>query len=304
MSIQVNKFPLVSIIVATYRRDDSLKFAIQSLMNQSYKNIEVIIIDDNADNYWNKKVENVYNEFKSDKRLRYIKNDGNLGSAKTRNVGIYSSKGEYVSFLDDDDIYLPKKIENQVNKMIKMNADYSITNLTLYYENEEAVVEVRNRDFLIDCDPKDLLKLHLMYHLTGTDTMMFKRDYLVKIGGFDPIDVGDEFYLMHKAILANGKFLYIPESNVNAYIHRGEGGLSSGKGKIDGENKLFRFKEDYFDILSKKDVKFIKMRHYAVLAFAYYRLNMKSTFIKYALISFIQSPMQCLDLFISRNKVK
>ena len=304
MSIQVNKFPLVSIIVATYRRDDSLKFAIQSLMNQSYKNIEVIIIDDNADNYWNKKVENVYNEFKSDKRLRYIKNDGNLGSAKTRNVGIYSSKGEYVSFLDDDDIYLPKKIENQVNKMIKMNADYSITNLTLYYENEEAVVEVRNRDFLIDCDPKDLLKLHLMYHLTGTDTMMFKRDYLVKIGGFDPIDVGDEFYLMHKAILANGKFLYIPESNVNAYIHRGVGGLSSGKGKIDGENKLFRFKEDYFDILSKKDVKFIKMRHYAVLAFAYYRLNMKSTFIKYALISFIQSPMQCLDLFISRNKVK
>ena len=303
MEILYNNFPLVTIVVATYRRINSLQKAIDSLLSQTYKNIEIIVVDDNADDYWNGEVQNVIDLYKDEEKIKYIKNELNLGSANTRNVGINNSNGEYITFLDDDDIYLPKKVENQVLEMIKFNSDYSITDLNLYYENDDKnIIEHRTRPFLKNGDLSNLLRNHIMYHMTGTDTMMFKKSYLNKIGGFDPIDVGDEYYLMHKAILENGKFLYIPKCYIKAFVHKGEGGLSSGEGKILGENKLYLFKKKYFGILTRKEIKYVRMRHYAVLSFAYLRINKYGLFILNSFKSFISYPSQCLHLFIDRTR--
>lgn len=269
------RIPLVSIIVPTYRRTSELRSALCSLRNLLYENFEVIIVDDNDDGEWNRVVKKIVDDFIDENAkipVAYLENHPNLGSARTRNVGINSAKGEYVCFLDDDDIYLPSRINNQVFAMEENDADYSLTNLALYSE-ENKLIETRNRIYIKETTKERLLEYHMKYHMTGTDTMMFKREYLNRIGAFDAIDIGDEFYLMQKAIENDGKFLYVPVCDVKAYVHTGEGGLSSGKGKIRGENQLYEYKKKYFPQLDKKTVRYIKMRHYMVLAYAHFRMH-------------------------------
>ena len=295
---KLQKKPLVSIIIATYRRKESLYKSIASAINQTYTNLEVIVVDDNANDEWNKSVENTIKSFNLE-TIKYIKNNVNLGSAQTRNRGITASKGRYITFLDDDDIYLPNKVENQINHMITQNSDFCLTDLELLSENNK-LIEKRSRYFIKSTQKEDLLRYHLMYHLTGTDTLMFKREYLLNIGMFTPIDVGDEFYLMHKAILGEGRFSYLPVCDVKAYVHSSEGGLSSGQSKIKGENDLYEFKKQYFNYLDKKSIKYINMRHYAVLAFAEIRRKNYFLFFNYAVKSFFHSPSSCLLLLINR----
>lgn len=295
---------MVSVIVATYRRESELKKALVSLARQTYKEIEIILVDDNCDEKWNEVVSQIVEAFKEanpDVTLLYIANTQNLGSARTRNVGINAASGQYVTFLDDDDLYLPQKVEKQVAFMEQSNCDYSITDLNLYSENDR-LIDTRVRSYIQDTSPEALNRYHLMYHLTGTDTLMFTKKYLDEIGGFPPIDVGDEFYLMHRAILGNGKFGYLPGCDVKAYVHSGKNsGVSSGEGKIRGENELYEYKKQYFGRLNKESVRYIKMRHHAVLTFANIRIKKYIPTVKHCLYSFFACPMEFIKLLLERK---
>lgn len=289
--------PLVSIIIATYRRDKSLENALKSLVSQTYNNIEIIVVDDNSDSIWNEKVRKIITEI--DHPIKYIQNEENKGSAETRNIGINVSQGEYITFLDDDDIYLKNKIKNQVEHMIIEKSDFCITDLELLSESNKRI-EIRRREYIEETDNNSLLKYHLMHHMTGTDTMMFKREYLLKIGCFPKIDIGDEFYLMLRAIEEGGKFSYLPESNVKAYVHINTDGLSSGDSKINGANELHKFKTKFFHKLDKKSIRYIKMRHHAVIAFAEIRRKNYISFLVNSIKSVFCSPLECFKLLLDR----
>ncbi len=294
----MNKDSLVSVVVATYKREDTLKKALDSIANQTYNDIEIIVVDDNGNEEWNAKVTSIIKNFcckYPNIAIKTITNNPNQGSAKTRNIGIENSSGKFVTFLDDDDQYLPEKIEKQVAFMQEGNFDYTITDLELYNEKDK-LVDSRVRSYIKETTSKALLTYHLKYHLTGTDTMMFKKDYIISIGMFAPIDVGDEYYLIQRAIDGGGKFGYLPTCDVKAYIHTGEGGVSSGQGKIDGENVLFEYKKQYFYKLSRKDKRYIKMRHYAVRAFAYKRMGKFFNFIIEGFKAVFTAPFQCVKL--------
>lgn len=296
--------PLVSIIVPTYRRETELVRALNSIASLNYLNYEVIVVDDNADDIWNHKVGAIIKKFSDinkEIRIKYYANHPNQGSAKTRNIGIEMSEGAYVCFLDDDDIYLPDRIVNQLNLMLENNADYSITDLALYNENDK-LVEFRKRDYIKETTSENLFQYHLMYHMTGTDTLMFKKEYLTKIGGFDPINVGDEFYLMSKAILGKGKFLYVPKCDVKAYVHSAGGGLSSGSAKIDGENRLYDYKKKYFGNLSKDTRKYIEMRHHLVLGLAYAKEKKWCKVLKEGFEAVLADYKSCFLLVMNRKK--
>ena len=296
----------VSVIVATYKREKELKEALLSLCVQDFTDFEIVLVDDNGQEEWNNKVNEIVKSVQSeypDVKLQYIVNSPNQGSAKTRNIGIEKANGEYVTFLDDDDIYLPSKITNQVTFMQENNLDYSITDLDLFNQ-EEKLVDKRTRSYIKETSTEALRVYHLKYHITGTDTMMFKKAYLDKIGGFAPIDVGDEFYLMQRAIEGEGKFGYLPKCDVKAYIHTGENtGVSSGQGKINGENALYEYKKSFFDKLSKRDVRYIKMRHHAVLAFANVRMKKYFRFLILGIKSFLCSPIQSVILILKKNGI-
>lgn len=104
----------VSVVVATYKREHDLKRALESLALQNYSDMEIILVDDNGNAEWNRKVANIVDVFHNnfpEISLNYIINNPNQGSAKTRNIGIDAANGKYVTFLDDDDEYLPDKIK-------------------------------------------------------------------------------------------------------------------------------------------------------------------------------------------------
>ena len=295
--------PMVSVVVATYRQEQSLDAALESLMNQTYPNYEIVLVDDNAKPEWNKKVHAIVEKFQTeypDTEITYIENQQNQGSARTRNIGIKKAKGDYITFLDDDDVYLTEKIEHQVTNMIQEEADYSITDLYLYSEKGK-LIDRRIHSYVKETDVRSLTEYHLMHHMTGTDSMMFRKDYIMRIGCFDEIDLGDEFYLMQKAISGDGKFCYIPGCYIKAVVHTGEAGLSSGQNKIDCEMRLYEFKKGYFDRIDRKSRRYIRMRHYAVLAFAELRRRSYLAFFKNAICAALSSPVGCVKLLAARR---
>ena len=290
----------VSVVVATYKREEDLRRALESLAAQTWQDMEIVLVDDNADEAWNARVAEIVAQFRTvypQVEMKFIVNNPNQGSAKTRNIGIWAAEGKYITFLDDDDVYLPEKVSRQAAFMEAEGCDYSITDLMLYNEADR-LIDKRIRGYIEDTSSESLQRYHLKYHLTGTDTMMFTREYLTGIGGFDAIDVGDEYYLMQRAISGGGKFGYLPGCDVKAYVHTGEGGLSSGDGKIKGENALYEYKKGFFDKVDTRTRRYIRMRHYAVLAFAELRRKRLVPFAVNALKSFVSAPVACVKLFL------
>ncbi|MCU7497217.1 MAG: glycosyltransferase, partial [Ignavibacteria bacterium] len=101
--------PLVSVIIPTYNRPQYLRQSIQSVLNQTYTNLEVLIINDAGCD-----VKSIVDEI-GDKRVSYICHENNKGLAAARNTGIRNAKGKYIAYLDDDDIYYPHHISTLVN---------------------------------------------------------------------------------------------------------------------------------------------------------------------------------------------
>lgn len=113
--------PLVSVIVPTYNRKWLLPRTINSLLTESYKNIEVIVVNDAG--------EDIFDALKDfhDPRISYYKNEKNLGLAGSRNVGLKKSHGDYICLLDDDDIHLQYTLEFRMYMMKKLNAEIVYT---------------------------------------------------------------------------------------------------------------------------------------------------------------------------------
>lgn len=110
----------VSVVIPTYKRSNMLNRAIESVLKQTYKNIEIIVIDDNnPDTEYRKKTSLEMEKYKDNPNIKYIKHNRNKNGSVARNTGIYHSTGELITFLDDDDWYHPEKIEKQVEFLVK-----------------------------------------------------------------------------------------------------------------------------------------------------------------------------------------
>lgn len=110
---------LVSVIIPTYKRAIYLSRAINSVLNQTYTNVEVIVVDDNdPKSEWRTKTEVIMEQYKNDTRVNYICHKKNMNGSVARNTGIYNSNGEVICFLDDDDVYLPMKIIKQLTYLL------------------------------------------------------------------------------------------------------------------------------------------------------------------------------------------
>lgn len=114
---------LVSIIMPSWNTEKYIGYSIQSVINQTYTKWELIIVDDcSTDN-----TDKVIHAFLPDSRIRYFKNKKNTGAAISRNKGLQLAKGQWVAFLDSDDIWLPTKLEKQIGFMITNGYVFSFT---------------------------------------------------------------------------------------------------------------------------------------------------------------------------------
>lgn len=101
--------PLISVIIPTYNRCRLLKFTIESILSQTYDDIELLIIDDGSDDPTNEMIESLH-----DSRIRYFNIGRTKDIAKVRNFGLNASTGEYIAFCDDDDLWVKDKLEKQL----------------------------------------------------------------------------------------------------------------------------------------------------------------------------------------------
>lgn len=174
------KKELVSCVIPTYKRSDTLLRAVNSVLNQTYENVEVIIVDDNEpdDEYsieTQKKIELI-----KDARVRYVKQEKHVNGAVARNVGIKCAQGEFVAFLDDDDEWLPTKIEHQMKLFMEDNSIDAVTSLWMLYDNG---MEVRRCPQYTSDNLQ--FKVFLREVAVYTSTLVIKKAVVEKFGGFD-----------------------------------------------------------------------------------------------------------------------
>lgn len=294
---------LVSVVIPTYKRTvEYISKAVESVINQTYPNVEIVVVDDSTAAYEKRCETEAYFASLNKSNIIYLQNEENLGGSLTRNRGIEAAHGDYITFLDDDDEYLPEKIEKQLNFMLENDYDLTFTSLAIY-SPEGTMVDYREHSAIKSFDNDYLFRYHMMRHATGTPTFMFKAEKLREIGGFDKVKVGQEFHLMLKAILGNLKIGYIPECYVKAYRHP-DGGISGGTNKIIGEKELFKFKQQFFSQLTKQEVRFIKFRHHAVLAAGYKRNKMYGKMFIEAARTILTSPVDFVrEIFSFAKKI-
>ncbi len=285
---------MVSVIIPTYKRKlDYVSNALQSVINQTYDNIEIIVVDDSPSDFpYRDDIKN-YIEALNNNRIIYIRNEKNLGGSLSRNVGINVAHGEYITFLDDDDEYMSGKVEKQLKFMLDTNCDLSFSNMIMY-RMDGKVCDYRDHKGIKAFDNDTLLRYHLTKNLSGTPSFMFKADKLREIGGFKDAKMGQDFFLMLISIEAGLKIRYFNSCDIKVYKHN-DGGISQGKNKIDGENMLFEFKKQYFNRLSKREIRYVKFRHYMVMSVAYQRNHLYGKMLGNALRAFFVSPFDFIN---------
>jgi len=171
-------YPLVSSVITTHNRALLLRRAIESVLSQTYCYIECIVVDDKStDN-----TKDVCSEFPA-VRYIYISPEESKGGNYARNKGIKAAKGHYVAFLDDDDYWLPEKIEKQVDVMEKHECDLVYCGRTLEIVANE-VIQYEDQIPLQECTGNISSKILQEIYAT-TSCIMAKRQKLIDIGMFD-----------------------------------------------------------------------------------------------------------------------
>ncbi len=294
----MNSKILVSVIIPTYKRSvQYLSRAVNSVLNQTYPHVEIVVVDDSPADYAGRMeiFEYIKKVISGDNRIVYLQNEKSVGGSLARNRGVDACTGEYVTFLDDDDEYRSEKIEQQLSFMLKENCDMSFSNMVMY-DNDGNVVDFRDRRDITSFENTELLKYHLTHKITGTPTFMYRTEKLRSIGGFDDAKMGQEFYLMLKTIKANLTIRYLDRCDVVVYKHQ-DGGISQGKNKIFGENAVYNCVKEHFEILSVREQMYARFRHWAVMVVAYKRNKMYVQMAMATITAFVVSPVDfCCEI--------
>jgi glycosyltransferase involved in cell wall biosynthesis len=288
--------PLVSVIVPTYRRADRICRAIDSIAAQTYdvERIEVLVVNDNRPEWPEcSETDAKLGRYERLPHFRILHTSGANGGGAARNLACRQAAGTYVAFLDDDDEFLPEKIEKQVSFMETGGLDMSWQDVS-WYDESGRLVEHRRLDHCEDFSQEGLLRAHLLTPIAPTSIYMLTRELFQRTEGFGEVKTGQDWWLMLRCIEAGARIGYMPEVHVRQYLHDGER-LSLGQNKIDGENARYEAASRYFDRLSREDIRYITFRHFAVLAFACKRSGRMADAAKYAFRTiFATSPAASL----------
>jgi len=170
--------PRVSVIIPTYNRAQLVNRAMQSVLNQTYEDFELIVVDDCSTDNTPEVVSNI-----GDKRIKYVRHTTNKGASASRNTGIRAARGELIGFLDSDDEWLPEKLQKQVNRF-----DSASVNVGLVYGGY-VVVDDDTNTVVKEVYPdkrgyvfKDVLK---MAGPTNPLTPLVRKECFDKVGFFD-----------------------------------------------------------------------------------------------------------------------
>ena len=191
----------VSVVIPTYSRANLLPRALESVLNQTYDDFEVIIVDDCSPDNTPKIVKSY-----SDSRIKYIRHDRNRGANAARNTGIRSSSGEYLALLDDDDKWLENKLELQISRFEELEDSFG-----LIYAGRRIVLNEEVIERYIPQMEGDIYQRLLRRNVIPSETPLIKTECFDQIGLFDNDLRSCQDWDMWLRIAESYKISFVPE---------------------------------------------------------------------------------------------
>lgn len=172
--VKLQEKPLVSVIIPTYNRAQLVRRAIESVLQQTYDHLEMIVVDDASKDNTQEVINGI-----SDLRLRYIRHQTNLGGAISRNTGIDAATGEYLAFLDSDDVWLPEKIADQLATLQNHPHPDQVVSYTQFQITQDDQISIQPSRGI---DEGEAIADYLFIHdgEIQTSTMMLSRKLILE----------------------------------------------------------------------------------------------------------------------------
>lgn len=216
--ILLAKNDLISVIIPVYNRENTILRAIKSVLNQTYQNFEIIIIDDYSSD---RTVKNIKILMEKDKRINLLLNEKNQGPNYSRNRGIKHTKGEYIALLDSDDEWLKRKLKNQLELFQKKNDE----KLGVVYCG--AIFIEKNNKFFYQMPQKEgkilteLLSQNFI--IAGGSNCLIKKKVFDECGLFDESKkmLNKQDYEMWLRVAQKYKFNFVNDYLVKIYCSKG-----------------------------------------------------------------------------------
>jgi len=222
------KIPLVSVVMPAYNSEKYIGESIESILNQTYKNFEFIIINDASTD----KTLKIIKEYaKKDKRIKIIENKKNLGNYGARNVGIFNSKGEFVAQQDADDISMRDRLKKQL-KIFEKNPEVGVVGafVELFNEKTKKIISIRK----YSTKDKELRKNIFYFSPIAQGVSMLRKEVFIKTGGYNGrYKVSEDLDLWFR-VGTYYKFSNVPEILLKYRIH--EESITNKKRKLVEKN--------------------------------------------------------------------
>ena len=227
---------MVSAIITTYNRDTFyIERSLNSIINQTYQDIEIIVVDDNSSDFEKQEeIIKLIERYKKNenKIIKYIKHNENRGACAARNTGIKYSEGEYIAFLDDDDEWLPNKIEEQISCLTdKINLVYC----DWYIVKKQKKIKKKTKSLT----GKAFDELLCENFIGSTSFPLIKKDILIRLEGFDETLESSQDYDMWLRISQISEITHINKPLVNYYFHDEEQITHNPRKRINGLKTLY-----------------------------------------------------------------
>jgi glycosyltransferase involved in cell wall biosynthesis len=228
----MNDKPLVSILVLTYNRKVFLHETIESILNQTYKNFEIIIVD----NFSNYDFLSYMNSFKDD-RIKPFQNKNNGVIVVNRNYGLTKAQGEYIAVCDDDDLWIPQKLEKQVNYL---NYNHDIAALGCQYSCINENGNPLNEMHWPVGFKNNIFSLITGFSPVGHPGVLIRKKVLNKVGNYDSRYPPAEDYELWLRLVVNGyKLDNLDEFLIKYRIHQSQ--TSTLQRKLLRKNHILAF---------------------------------------------------------------
>ena len=207
-----NMAPFISVVITTYNRQDKFKRALASVLGQTFKDFEVIIVD-NASSDGTRE----YIQSQNDQRIRYIRHESNLGGCAARNTGIKNSKAMYIALLDDDDEWFASRLEKQLKVF-----EHAPPGLGLVYVGTEIYDEQKQcilKNNVPQYKGRVYERLLLGTILGSVSSVLVKRECFEKAGLFDETLSSCQDWDMWLRLARYFEFDYVDEILVRINVH-------------------------------------------------------------------------------------
>jgi len=279
--------PLVSVIIPAFNRPELIKRAVKSALQQTYQNLEVVVADDHSDVDIEAELAPI-----NDPRVIVTRHEENKGASAARNTAIANSSGEYLAFLDDDDEWLPSKIEKQIARMQSVSEDVGLIYCWTEYRVPDGTVVSQRRPELTGNVFGQMLGAQVLVNSSG---LLVRASASQEIGGWDEVHLRGNDGDFIRRLSRNWIVDFVPE--VLAIIHVDHGPQISdnsargvGRDVAAGKRRLEKFASDF---------KTHKAAHGATLrslAFSHARLGKRVEAIRYILKAIRVNPSSTTNL--------